>query len=130
MAKVLVETSARHLHLTQEDLETLFGKGFELTFKKALSQPWKFKEYLSIFSSYCSTDLSLGNLLWLADSAKNLDTDKIQSETLPGNGEVTCKNVKYCYQLYVDDTVDIVNRLVNPYLTERTKQNLNIFTVE
>ena len=28
MAKVLVETSARHLHLTQEDLETLFGKGF------------------------------------------------------------------------------------------------------
>lgn len=98
--------------------------------KKALSQPWKFKEYLSIFSSYCSTDLSLGNLLWLADSAKNLDTAKIQSETLPGNGEVTCKNVKYCYQLYVDDTVDIVNRLINPYLTERTKQNLHIFTVK
>lgn len=98
--------------------------------KKALSQPWKFKEYLDIFSSYCSTDLSLGNLLWLADSAKNLDTDKIQSETLPGNGEVTCKNVKYCYQLYVDDTADIVNRLVNPYLTECTKQNLNIFTVK
>ena len=42
MAKVLVETSARQLHLTQEDLETLFGKGFELTFKKALSQPGQF----------------------------------------------------------------------------------------
>ena len=39
MAKVLVETSARHLHLSQQDLETLFGEGFELTFKKALSQP-------------------------------------------------------------------------------------------
>ena len=38
MAKVLVETSARHLHLSQQDLETLFGEGFELTFKKALSQ--------------------------------------------------------------------------------------------
>ena len=25
--KVMVETSARHLHVTQEDLETLFGKG-------------------------------------------------------------------------------------------------------
>ena len=25
--KVLVETSARHLHVTQEVLETLFGKG-------------------------------------------------------------------------------------------------------
>ena len=42
MAKILVETSARHLHLTQEDLETLFGDGFELTFKKALSQPGQF----------------------------------------------------------------------------------------
>lgn len=28
--KILVETSARHLHVTKEDLETLFGKGFEL----------------------------------------------------------------------------------------------------
>ena len=36
MAKVLVETSARHLHLSQQDLETLFGEGFGLTFKKAL----------------------------------------------------------------------------------------------
>lgn len=40
--KVLVETSARHLHLSPADLETLFGKGFELTFKKALSQPGQF----------------------------------------------------------------------------------------
>ena len=39
MSKVLVETSARHLHLSPADLETLFGKGFELTFKKALSHP-------------------------------------------------------------------------------------------
>lgn len=40
--KILVETSARHVHLSQADLEVLFGKGFELTFKKALSQPGQF----------------------------------------------------------------------------------------
>ncbi|MCD7723425.1 MAG: phosphate propanoyltransferase [Clostridiales bacterium] len=40
--KVLIETSARHVHLTQQDLETLFGKGYELTFKKELSQPGQF----------------------------------------------------------------------------------------
>ena len=40
--KILVETSARHVHLSQEHLEILFGKGFELTFKKALSQPGQF----------------------------------------------------------------------------------------
>ena len=26
--KVMVETSARHVHLSQEDLDTLFGKGY------------------------------------------------------------------------------------------------------
>lgn len=42
MGKVLVETSARHVHVTQEDLETLFGAGYQLTVKKMLSQPGQF----------------------------------------------------------------------------------------
>ena len=40
--KFIVETSARHVHVTQEDLETLFGKGAELHKKKDLSQPGQF----------------------------------------------------------------------------------------
>lgn len=40
--RILVETSARHLHVSQQDLETLFGKGHQLTPKKALSQPGQF----------------------------------------------------------------------------------------
>ncbi len=40
--KVLVETSARHVHLSQADLDTLFGKGYQLTNKKDLSQPGQF----------------------------------------------------------------------------------------
>lgn len=40
--KVLVETSARHLHVTQEHLEVLFGKGATLTIKKPLSQPGQY----------------------------------------------------------------------------------------
>ncbi|MBO7162290.1 MAG: phosphate propanoyltransferase [Clostridia bacterium] len=39
---VLVETSARHVHLSQADIETLFGAGHELTVKKMLSQPGQF----------------------------------------------------------------------------------------
>ena len=42
MNKILVETSARHVHLSREDLDILCGKGFELTFKKDLSQPGQF----------------------------------------------------------------------------------------
>ncbi len=40
--KFIVETSARHIHVTQEHLEILFGKGYELTKKKDLSQPGQF----------------------------------------------------------------------------------------
>lgn len=42
MAQLVVETSARHAHLTEADIEALFGKGSGLTFKKALSQPGEF----------------------------------------------------------------------------------------
>ncbi|MGI5888231.1 MAG: PduL/EutD family phosphate acyltransferase [Oscillospiraceae bacterium] len=40
--QVLVEISARHVHVTQETLEKLFGKGHQLTVKKMLSQPGQF----------------------------------------------------------------------------------------
>lgn len=40
--KILVETSARHIHLTQEAVEALFGAGHTLTKKKDLSQPGQF----------------------------------------------------------------------------------------
>ena len=39
MNKVLIEVSARHIHLTREHVDILFGKGHELTVKKELSQP-------------------------------------------------------------------------------------------
>ena len=39
---VEVEVSARHVHLTQEDVERLFGKGAKLHEKRPLSQPGQF----------------------------------------------------------------------------------------
>lgn len=40
--KFIVETSARHVHLTAEAFAILFGEGKELTVKKMLSQPGQF----------------------------------------------------------------------------------------
>ncbi len=40
--KVPIGVSARHVHLSQDDLERLFGKGYELHPLKPLSQPGQF----------------------------------------------------------------------------------------
>lgn len=50
MIKIRVETSARHVHLSQEHLEQLFGRGYRLSKLRALSQPSDFaaKESVTI----------------------------------------------------------------------------------
>jgi putative phosphotransacetylase len=40
--KIPIETSARHIHVSQADLEVLFGEGAELHFIKKLSQPGQY----------------------------------------------------------------------------------------
>ena len=43
MAKeFIVETSARHVHVSEADFKVLFGENAELTFKKELSQPGQY----------------------------------------------------------------------------------------
>ena len=42
MKKVIVETSARHIHLSREAVDVLFGEGYQLTNKKELSQPGQY----------------------------------------------------------------------------------------
>lgn len=47
-----VEVSGRHVHLSSEHIESLFGKGYELTKKKELSQPGQFlsNERVTLFT--------------------------------------------------------------------------------
>ncbi len=40
--KVLIEGSARHIHVTVNDLHTLFGEGYKLNYKRELSQPGQY----------------------------------------------------------------------------------------
>lgn len=48
--KIPIETSARHIHVSREDFEQLFGEGAELHYVKELSQPGQYlcQERLSI----------------------------------------------------------------------------------
>ena len=40
--KILVETSARHVHLSRNDIDILFGNSYSLSVKRYLSQPGQF----------------------------------------------------------------------------------------
>jgi putative phosphotransacetylase len=42
MAKIQVEVSARHCHLSQKDADTLFGKNYKFKIMKMVSQPGQF----------------------------------------------------------------------------------------
>jgi len=56
--KTLVEISARHIHLSQEDLEVLFGQGYRLTQKKALSQPGEFAAQETVIARFQDQEIS------------------------------------------------------------------------
>ena len=78
---------------------------------KALSQPLKLSTYVDIFLEHCDTDLSAGNLL--IDIRMDLEED-VSTATLPGDGEVTYGGVSYCYGLYEEEVLALVNDLLNP----------------
>ncbi len=46
--KILVETSARHVHISEKDLHILFGEDAKLEIKKELSQPSQFVSFQKV----------------------------------------------------------------------------------
>lgn len=93
----------------------------------SLSSVTKFNSFVDIFTENVKTDLTAGNITWFASQAVSLDAEEdITGETLPGDGSVKYKGYSWCYELEPEATLDIVNRLLNPYTTELTLDMLNI----
>lgn len=94
----------------------------------SFSNVGKIKEFINIFQRNVETDLSTSDILWFASQAMQLDLNTcISSGSLEGDGTVTYKGAKWCYQLYADKALESINTLVNPYTQTLTAQDLKIF---
>lgn len=82
----------------------------------------KIDEFVKIFQKYVKTDLTLGNLAWLGKEAISIGADNIEFSTLPS---VWNDHDKFIY-LNKDDVLTLVNEHLNPYVEDRTADDLNI----
>lgn len=123
MAQVLIETSARHVHLTQEHIEALFGAGHELTFKKALSQPGQFacEERVTVVGE--KKEIKNISILGPARSATQVEISLTDARTLGVNAPVresgdiagsgACKIIGPCGEVEITEGVIAAKRHIH-----------------
>ena len=88
-----------------------------LSFENLISNP---RKYAEIFGQYVDTDLSVTDLAWFGMQVLGMGVDKIDFSTLPNEW-------KYPYiYLDPDETLALVNTYLNPYVEDRTAEDLNI----
>lgn len=97
--------------------------------KKVLS--WdsltKINGFVEIFNDNVTTDLSLNEMLYFASQAVNLDPSSgVETATLPGRGDGIYNGSRYCYELDPEGTLELVNRLVNPFDRDLTLEDMNL----
>ena len=88
-----------------------------LSFENLISNP---RKYAEIFGQYVDTDLSVTDLAWFGMQVFGMGVDKIDFSTLPNEW-------KYPYiYLDPDETLALVNTYLNPYVEDRTAEDLNL----
>ena len=135
MAKdFLVEISARHVHVTEETLEVLFGKGHELTVKKMLSQPGQFASEERITVAGPKKELAGVSILGPCRSADQVELSATdarsigvvapvrESGDLAGSG--ACKLVGPCGEVELKEGVIVAKRHI--HMTPEDAENFNV----
>ncbi len=122
----IVETSARHVHLTKEDIKTLFGKE-DLTFKKDLSQPGQFacEERVTLVGEKKGMPTQIKNVIILGPArpasqvelsftdARTLGVDAPVRESGDIAGTPGCKIVGPCGEVTINEGVIIAKRHIH-----------------
>ena len=99
----------------QKFLKAVAKKMF--SFENLISNP---RKYAEIFGQYVDTDLSVTDLAWFGMQVLGMGVDKIDFSTLPNEWKSP-----YIY-LDPDETLALVNTYLNPYVEDRTAEDLNL----
>ena len=135
MAKnFIVETSARHVHVSQEHLEVLFGKGAALTHKKDLSQPGQYacEERVTIVGP--KKELANVSILGPVRPATQVELSATDARSIgiaapvresgDVNGSGACKIVGPCGEVEISEGVIVAKRHI--HLTPADAEELEV----
>lgn len=86
----------------------------------------KIKDFIDIFKTYVTTDMTAGNMAWFAEQLLKCDFDAMKTYTAEGTG-ATINGGSY-YPLYASSLLKIVNESFNPYDAEITSANIHVIT--
>ena len=134
MNNFIVETSARHVHVTREALDILFGKGFELEVKKPLSQPGQYasNQKVEVVGPKSSLKCSIlgpvrpENQVELSfTDARTLGFVAPIRESADIGGSAPCKIIGPCGEVELSEGVIIAKRHVH-----MTPEDAKVFGVE
>lgn len=130
----IVETSARHVHVTKETLEILFGKGAKLTHKKDLSQPGQFacEERVTVVGpkkelknvSILGPERSADQVELSATDARSIGVAAPIRESGDVAGSGACKLVGPCGEVELKEGVIVAKRHI--HLTPEAAADLGV----
>ena len=131
---VEIEVSAKHVHLTQEDVEVLFGKGAKLEPKRPLSQPGQFLSYQCVLRIGPKRSMERVAVLGPVRSATQVELSKSdcvalgvdapirESGDIAGSGSITIQGP--CGSLEVKEGVIIAHNHIHVTEEDSIKMNL------
>ena len=136
--KFVVETSARHIHVTKEHLEILFGKDATLTHKKDLSQPGQFacEERVTVVGpkselkgvSILGPERPSTQIELSATDARSIGISAPIRESGDIAGSAPCKVVGPCGEIELSEGVIIAKRHI--HLTPEAAAELEVLDKE
>ena len=81
----------------------------------------------TIFLNHVVTDIPLNHLVWFGERFLQLEPDNINFHVMPGDPNDSVGGNSYV-TIYVDEWLELINEVLNPFFIERTLDDVSILT--